>query len=135
MTNIKGMLEVEKLCTEYLSAHLLDSMSGEYSQDNQHVLLQLKVDLTPEQFMLADPLTVLPRVLHLVSLEGAVLSLFAPSIGISCRNSPAARWLWEDDPKGLHVCSPKRLPVCREQVLISKMLTAHKSCCLTRPGE
>lgn len=56
MINIKGMLEVEKLCTEYLSAHLLDSMSGEYSQDNQYVFLQLKIDLTPEQFVLAGPL-------------------------------------------------------------------------------
>ncbi|KAF4803741.1 CUGBP Elav-like family member 4 [Turdus rufiventris] len=79
MINIKGMLEVEKLCAEYLGAHLLDSMSGEYSQDDQHVLLQLKIDLTPEQFMLADPLSVHPRVLLLVSLGGAVLSLFAPS--------------------------------------------------------
>lgn len=88
MINIKGMLEVEKLCTEYLSARLLDSMSGEYSQDNQYVLLQLKIDLSPEQFVLADPLAVLPRVLVLVSLEGAVLSQFAPCIGISCWNPP-----------------------------------------------
>lgn len=135
MINIKGMLEVEKLCAEYLGAHLLDSMSGEYSQDDQHVLLQLKIDLTPEQFMLADPLSVHPRVLLLVSLGGAVLSLFAPSTGISCWNSPAARWLWEDDRKGPHVHWPKQLPVCREQVLISEMLAAHKSCCLTRLGE
>ncbi|RMC16476.1 hypothetical protein DUI87_06411 [Hirundo rustica rustica] len=103
MINIKGMLEVEKLCTDHLSAHLLDSMSGEYSQDNQHVFLQLKIDLTPEQLMLADPLAVLPRVLLLVSLEGDVLSLFGPSIGISCWNSPAAKLLWENDPKGPHV--------------------------------
>lgn len=111
------------------------SSAGEYSQDNQNVLLQLKIDLTPEQFMLADPLTVLPRVLLLVSLEGAVLSLFAPSTGISLWNSLAARGLWENDPNSPCVCWPKWFPVCREQLSISKMLAALKSCCLTRPGE
>ena len=77
MIDIKGMLEIHNFYAEELSAHQLRDLSGEYSQDTQHVLLWLKFDLRPVHFMLVDLLVLLPRVLLLASLEGAVLSLFA----------------------------------------------------------